>query len=158
MRSKLTLMTTVAALTIGFGGIANAQDAPGATQDITIAADQGAANVPGSTSGGNATSPTENPGSLSAPEKKATGTDSGTTGGMSDESSANVPGADADGDAKSQNQGSLSAPEKDAKGTGPVGAGGQTDNSAANVPGSDAEGDMKTENQGSLSAPEKDKM
>jgi hypothetical protein len=35
------------------------------------------------------------------------------TGGMSKNSSANVPGADADGDSSSQNQGALSAPEKD---------------------------------------------
>ena len=156
MLSKLTLMTSVAILTLGFAGVANAEDAPGATQDIVIAADQGAANVPGSTAGGNAASPTENPGALSAPEKNTMG--SNPTGGMSKDSSANVPGADADGDAKTENQGALSAPEKDAKGTGPTGAGGQTDSSAANVPGSNAEGDMKNENQGSLSAPEKDKM
>jgi len=153
MRSKLTLMTTVAVLTLGFAGVAAAEDAPGA-QNITIAADEGAANVPGSTAGGNAASPTENPGALSAPEKNTMG--SNPTGGMSKDSSANVPGADADGDSKTENQGALSAPEKDAKSTGPTGAGGQTDNSAANVPGTKSEGDMKNENQGSLSAPEKD--
>ena len=34
-------------------------------------------------------------------------------GGMSKDSSANVPGADAEGDMKNENQSSLSAPEKD---------------------------------------------
>jgi hypothetical protein len=34
---------------------------------------------------------------------------------MSDESSANVPGANAEGDPSTENQSSLSAPEKDAE-------------------------------------------
>ncbi len=34
---------------------------------------------------------------------------------MTDESSANVPGANADGDSSIENQGALSAPEKDTK-------------------------------------------
>lgn len=48
-----------------------------------------------------------------APEKNAPDNSPGTTGGMSDDSSANVPGAAAEGDDKTENQGSLSAPEKD---------------------------------------------
>jgi hypothetical protein len=70
-------------------------------------------DVPGSTVQG-MESTEKNPGALTAPEKKdqTAGTQSG---GMSDESSANVPGASADSDPSSENQGSLSAPEKDAK-------------------------------------------
>jgi hypothetical protein len=34
---------------------------------------------------------------------------------MTDDSAANVPGADADGDSSLENQGALSAPEKDSK-------------------------------------------
>ncbi len=56
----------------------------------------------------------ENPGALTAPEKDKTA-GAGQSGGMSDESSANVPGASAEGDPSSENQGSLSAPEKDAE-------------------------------------------
>ena len=47
MRSKLTLMTTAAVLVLGLTGAAYAEDAPGATQDITIAADTSTA--PGGT-------------------------------------------------------------------------------------------------------------
>jgi hypothetical protein len=55
----------------------------------------------------------KNPGALTAPEKKESA--GAQTGGMSDESSANVPGANADSDPSIENQGSLSAPEKDAQ-------------------------------------------
>jgi hypothetical protein len=55
---------------------------------------------------------TENKGALTAPEKDTMGT-SKATGGMTDESATNVPGADADQDKSTENQGSLSAPEKD---------------------------------------------
>jgi hypothetical protein len=41
-------------------------------------------------------------------EDKPTG-----TGGMTDDSAANVPGAAADQDTSTENQGSLSAPEED---------------------------------------------
>jgi hypothetical protein len=68
-------------------------------------------DVPGSSAEG-VDSMEENPGALTAPEKdKTTGADQ--SGGMSDESAANVPGASAEGDPSTENQGSLSAPEKD---------------------------------------------
>jgi hypothetical protein len=77
----------------------------------SAAPDTGAANVPGSSAEGNQ-SPDQNEGSLSSPEKnKAAGKRA--QGGMSDDSPANVPGANADGDSSSENQGALSAPEKD---------------------------------------------
>ena len=105
MRVNLTLMATAAALAFGLAGAAHAAEE----------------NQPGSNvmpSG-----PTENKGSLSAPEKDTMGTGSAQTGGMGDDSSANVPGVSADGDPKNENQGSLSAPEKDTEGTGPTGPG-----------------------------------
>jgi hypothetical protein len=75
---------------------------------------------------------------------------------MTDDSAANVPGADADGDSSVQNQGSLSAPEKDKSSMAPSRTCGETDASAANVPGSNADGDSSVQNQGALSAPEED--
>jgi hypothetical protein len=48
-----------------------------------------------------------------APEKDESGNAPSGTGGMSDDSAANVPGASAEGDTSVENQGSLSAPEKD---------------------------------------------
>jgi hypothetical protein len=71
-------------------------------------------DVPGSTVQG-MESKEKNPGALTAPEKKDQTAGTNQSGGMSDESSANVPGASADSDPSSENQGSLSAPEKDAK-------------------------------------------
>jgi hypothetical protein len=70
-------------------------------------------DVPGSSTEG-MESMEENPGALTAPEKDKTA-EAGKSGGMTDDSSANVPGADADADSSAENQGSLSAPEKDAK-------------------------------------------
>jgi hypothetical protein len=68
-------------------------------------------DVPGSTVQG-MESKEQNPGALTAPEMKENG---GTpSGGMSKESAANVPGANADSDPSIENQGSLSAPEMDA--------------------------------------------
>ena len=98
---------------------------------------------------------TENKGALTAPEKDTTTPKS--TGGMTDEGAANVPGTAAEGNPKTENPGSLSAPEKDTMGNKPSGPGGMTDESSANVPGADADQDKSTENPGSLSAPEKDK-
>jgi len=69
-------------------------------------------DVPGSTVQG-MESKEINPGALTAPEKKEA--DGAQSGGMSNESSANVPGASADTDPSAENQGSLSAPEKDAR-------------------------------------------
>jgi hypothetical protein len=69
-------------------------------------------DVPGSSAEG-MESMEENPGALTAPEKDKTAAQS--SGGMTDDSSANVPGADADADSSTENQGSLSAPEKDDK-------------------------------------------
>jgi hypothetical protein len=68
------------------------------------------AMIPGSSAEGNQ-SPDENEGALSAPEKNKTAGKA--QSGMSDDSSANVPGADADNDSSTENQGALSAPEKD---------------------------------------------
>jgi hypothetical protein len=110
MRLKLVLLTTAVAFGLGTTS-ALAEEATGATSDITIVENGGANAIPGTQSEGNAEP--ENPGALSAPEKNATGDQPGETGGMSDDSAANVPGADADGDSSVQNQGSLSAPEKD---------------------------------------------
>jgi hypothetical protein len=110
MKLHTTLMTAAAALAFGFGPALAADEAPGASSDITIV-ERDAGNAPGSNVESSGSS--ENQGSLSAPEKNAPDNASGTTGGMSDDSSANVPGAAAEGDAKTENQGSLSAPEKD---------------------------------------------
>jgi hypothetical protein len=74
------------------------------------APDTGAADVPGSSAEGNQ-SPDQNEGALSAPEKNKTAGKA--QGGTTDDSSANVPGANADGDDTVENQGALSAPEKD---------------------------------------------
>jgi hypothetical protein len=71
-------------------------------------------DVPGSTVQG-MESKEKNPGALTAPEKKDQTAGANQSGGVSDESSANVPGASADTDPSAENQGSLSAPEKDAK-------------------------------------------
>ena len=138
MRLHTMLMTTATVLALGIGP--------------ALAADAG--NQPGSNV--QSSGPSENQGSLTAPEKNAPANAPGTTGGMSDQSSANVPGGDAEGDPKTENQGSLSAPEKDQSSMAPSGSP-ETDKSSANVPGADAEGDSATENQGALSAPEKDK-
>jgi hypothetical protein len=110
MRLKLALLTTAVAFGLGTT-TALAEEATGATSDITIVENTGAANIPGTNAEGKAD--TENPGALSAPEKGATGNQPSGTGGMTDDSAANVPGADADGDSSVQNQGALSAPEKD---------------------------------------------
>jgi hypothetical protein len=110
MRLHTTLMTAAAALAFGFGPALAADEAPGASSDITIV-ERDAGNAPGSNVESSGSS--ENQGSLSAPEKSAPHNAPGTTGGMSDDSSANVPGAAAEGDGKTENQGSLSAPEKD---------------------------------------------
>ena len=112
MRLKLALLTTAVAFGLGTTA-ALAEEATGATSDITIVENSGANNVPGTQSEGKKDS--ENPGALSAPEKDATGNQPSGTGGMTDDSAANVPGANADGDNSIQNQGSLSAPEKDSK-------------------------------------------
>jgi hypothetical protein len=54
----------------------------------------------------------QNPGALQAPEKdESAGT--GATGGLIDESAANVPGTAAEGDPETENPGALSAPEKE---------------------------------------------
>ena len=151
MRLHTTLMTAAAALALGMGPALAADEAPGASSDITIV-DRDAGNAPGSNVQSSGSS--ENEGSLSAPEKNAPANAPGTTGGPSDQSSANVPGADAEGDAKTENQGSLSSPEKDKSSMAPAGSG-ETDKSSANVPGADAEGAVQ--NQGALSSPEKDK-
>jgi hypothetical protein len=71
-------------------------------------------DVPGSTVQG-MESMEKNPGALTAPEKKDQPAGANQSGGMSDDSSANVPGASADSDRSVENQGSLSAPEKDAQ-------------------------------------------
>jgi hypothetical protein len=95
MRLKLALLTT--ALAFGLGATAAlAEDAPGAKSDITIVDNSGAANVPGTQSEG--AMKNENPGALSAPEQNATGDQPSGTGGASDDSATNVPGANADGD------------------------------------------------------------
>ena len=151
MRLHTTLMTAAAALALGMGAALAADEAPGASSDITIV-ERDAGNAPGSNVQSSGSS--ENEGSLSAPEKNAPANAPGTTGGPSDQSSANVPGADAEGDAKTENQGSLSSPEKDKSSMAPAGSG-ETDKSSANVPGADAEGAVQ--NQGALSSPEKDK-
>ena len=151
MRLHTTLMTAAAALALGMGPALAADEAPGASSDITIV-ERDAGNAPGSNVQSSGSS--ENEGSLSAPEKNAPANAPGTTGGPSDQSSASVPGADAEGDAKTENQGSLSSPEKDKSSMAPAGSG-ETDNSSANVPGADAEGAVQ--NQGALSSPEKDK-
>ena len=145
---KTALLATAATIALGMGA-AVADDAPGAKIDIMI--------VKSESDPGSSVSPSgdvKNEGALSAPEKD-TMDGNEATGGMTDESSANVPGADAEGDPSNQNQGALSAPEKDAMGTAKP-TGGMTDESAANVPGADAEGDPSNQNQGALSAPEKD--
>jgi hypothetical protein len=72
-----------------------------------------AQDVPGSSTEG-MKSMEKNPGALTAAEKDRTA-GAGQSGGMSDGSSANVPGANADSDPSAENQGSLSAPEKDAQ-------------------------------------------
>ncbi len=149
---KTALLATAATFALGMG-VAMAEDVPGATNDIVIAAEE--AN-PGSAVEPN--TEIENKGALSAPEKKESQSMEGagsTTGGMTDESSANVPGASAEGNPANENQGALSAPEKDTMGTDKP-TGGMTDRSAGNVPGADAEGDPDSQNQGALSAPEKD--
>ena len=151
MRLHTTLMTAAAALALGMGPALAADEAPGASSDITIV-ERDAGNAPGSNVQSSGSS--ENEGSLSAPEKNAPANAPGTTGGPSEQSSANVPGADAEGDAKTENQGSLSSPEKDKSSMAPAGSG-ETDKSSANVPGADAEGAVQ--NQGALSSPEKDK-
>jgi hypothetical protein len=112
MRLKLTLLTTALAFGLGTAA-ALAEEATGATSDITIVENSGAANVPGTDAEGDAN--TENQGALSAPEKDATGNNPTGTDGVTDDSAANVPGADADGDSSLENQGALSAPEKDSK-------------------------------------------
>lgn len=111
MRLKFALLTTAMAFGLGTTP-ALAEEATGATSDITIVENSGANAVPGTNAEGKTDS--ENPGALSAPEKNDSGDQPTGTGGMSDDSAANVPGADADGDKSVQNQGSLSAPEKDA--------------------------------------------
>jgi hypothetical protein len=69
-------------------------------------------DVPGSTVQGMELNE-KNPGALTAPEmKESAGPQSG---GTSNESAANVPGANADSDPSIENQGSLSAPERDAR-------------------------------------------
>jgi hypothetical protein len=151
MRLHTTLLTTAAALALSFGPALAADEATGANSDITVV-ERDAGNQPGS----NVQGSSDNEGSLSAPEKNAPANAPGTTGGPSDQSSANVPGSDAEGDAKTENQGSLSAPEKDQSSMAPAGSP-ETDKSSANVPGADAEGDSAVQNQGALSAPEKDK-
>jgi hypothetical protein len=152
MRLHTTLLTTAAALALSFGPALAADEAPGASSDITVV-ERDAGQSPGSNVESSGSS--ENEGSLSAPEKNAPANAPGTTGGMSDDSSANVPGAAAEGDGKTENQGSLSAPEKDKSSMAPEGSS-ETDQSSANVPGADAEGDSATQNQGALAAPEKD--
>ena len=110
MRLNLALLTT--AVDFGLGTTAAlAEEATGATSDITIVENIGANNVPGTQSEGKKDS--ENPGALSAPEKDKSSMAPSGTGGMTDDSAANVPGANADGDSSIQNQGALSAPEKD---------------------------------------------
>jgi hypothetical protein len=110
MRLKLALLATAVAFGLGTTA-ALAEEATGATSDITIVENSGADAVPGTDAEGKNDS--ESPGALSAPEKDATGNQPSGTGGMTDDSAANVPGADADGDSSVQNQGALSAPEKD---------------------------------------------
>lgn len=104
--TKTILLTTAAFFALGMGA-AVADDAPGATSDITIAASE---SDPGSS-----VSPSgdaQNEGALTAPEKD-TMDGNEATGGPTDDSAANVPGADAEGDPANENQGALSAPEKD---------------------------------------------
>jgi hypothetical protein len=146
-------MTAAAALALGLGPALAADEATGATSDITIV-ERDVGNTPGSNV--ESSGPTENQGALNAPEKNAPANAPSTTGGMSKDSSANVPGTSAEGDPTNENQGALSAPEKDKSSMAPAGSG-ETDRSSANVPGASAEGDSANENQGSLSAPEKDK-
>lgn len=153
MRLNTTLMTAAAALAIGLGPALAADEAPGASSDITIV-ERDAGNAPGSNVESSGSSANE--GALTAPEKSAPDNAPGTVGGASDDSSANVPGAAAEGDPKNENQGSLSAPEKDKSSMAPAGSP-ETDKSSANVPGADAEGDSTNQNQGALSAPEKDR-
>jgi hypothetical protein len=85
MRLKLGLLTTAVAFGLGTA-VALAEDAPGAKSDITIAADKNANDI-----------------------SKGAANESG---GASDESSGNMPGANADSDTPSESQGSL-PPEKD---------------------------------------------
>jgi hypothetical protein len=107
---KTALLATAATFALGMG-VAMAEDVPGATNHIVIAAEEarpGRAVVPNTES--------ENKGARSAPEKNESQPMEGagsTTGGMTDRSAGTVPGADAEGDPDTQNQGALSAPEKD---------------------------------------------
>jgi hypothetical protein len=109
-RLTLAPLTTAGALALGTPA-APAEEATAATRDTTLVETTRANAGPGTNAEG--TADTENPGALSAPEKGATGNQPSGTGGMTDDSAANVPGADADGDSSIQNQGALSAPEKD---------------------------------------------
>jgi hypothetical protein len=136
MKTALTLSTAVLALALATPVYAETpQDVPGSAAEgsnmeknpgaLTApeknkstmspnansnAPDTGAADIPGSSAEGNQ-APDQNEGALSAPEKDKTAGKA--QGGMTDDSSANVPGASADGDGSAENQGSLSAPEKD---------------------------------------------
>ena len=103
---KTALLASAATFALGMGA-AIADDAPGATSDTTIVKSE---SDPGS--GVSPSGDLKNEGALSAPEKDTMGTNK-PTGGMTDNSAANVPGADAEGDPSIQNQGALSAPEKD---------------------------------------------
>jgi hypothetical protein len=90
---KLALTTAAAALALSVAGAAYAVE------------EKGSGVEPGGS--------TENKGALTAPEKDTMGDKPTGTGGMTDESATNVPGADADQDKSTENPGSLSAPEKD---------------------------------------------
>jgi hypothetical protein len=92
---NFALTTAAVALALGMFGTAYAAD------------DKGSNVEPGGS--------IENKGALTAPEKDTMGNKPTGTGGMSDDSATNVPGADADQDPSTENQGSLSAPEKDKK-------------------------------------------
>lgn len=104
--SKTALLATAATIALGMG-VAAADEAPGAKSDITVVTNESAPGSAVSPSGD-----TKNEGALTAPEND-TMDGNETTGGMTDDSAANVPGADAEGDPKAENQGALSAPEKD---------------------------------------------
>ena len=82
MRSKATLLTTAAALAIGFAVPAYAQstEAPGAKSDITIAAD----TTP-STSGVENSAAGEGAGNMNTPDVPATGAGSANAGGPNSE-------------------------------------------------------------------------
>jgi hypothetical protein len=107
MRSHLTLLTTAAALAIGFAVPANAQstEAPGAKSDITIAAD----TVP-STGGIEDSAAGEGATNRNTPDVPATGAGSANLGGdnAEDQGGAGVKGsADSEG---ATNKSSASVP------------------------------------------------